>query len=247
MKINRFPSPDEVTKNAVNAAIPPTRADLAKSKALLERSDDINKLNTDIVAGVIARVSVIEAALIKSGKLKKDRQNKTTVFFIAKNPPKQIAHMEHKSARYWYRAMSKEDYIGLENGHRLITDGKNDFCGIAPYFDYVTNPKYHGQKKGGTHVVEFTFDCCGQDFVEEIESEISKIKKGKLFTKETPKGEAGGSIGLGPKGLYGGAGGPIFNEKLMTHKFTFRLVAFHCEMPLTTSHPCYYLLQETKK
>src|SRR5258706_16153861 len=61
-----------------------------------------------------------------------EHKNDTTVFFT--DEVKQRSYTDHKTAKYWYRAMSKREYELLRDFNQMKM--LEFHTGIAPYFEY---------------------------------------------------------------------------------------------------------------
>ena len=145
------------------------------------------------------------------------------IHFEAVVPVKQPGFTEYQHTRYWYRTMKRDDFLSLAKKNQVITERQNDYGGIAPNYEYAK--RYFGNDKQGTHIVEFALEITGEGLYEKI-NEREKSLKGNKYRPQTPKPEGGGTIGLGPAGMYRGTAGSVFNEMLDRHEVTWRLVYF---------------------
>lgn len=167
-------------------------------------------------------LSDYERNAIRNNKIKKSRESGRMIHFEAVVPVKQPGYIEYETTRYWYRTMKRDDFLSLAKKNQVITERTNDYGGIAPNYEYAK--KYLGNDKG-THIVEFAFEITGKEFHEKINERESSLK-GNKFRPQTTKAEGGGTIGLGPAGMYQGIAGKVFNEMLDRHEITWRLVYF---------------------
>jgi hypothetical protein len=211
MKINQYPSPEEVKKN----------------KSWVQEEADRKKYDERLIAKLSSNLCNHERNQITDKKLLKERHNKNDVFFKAELIH-QESYKEHEDAYYWYRCMSREDYLYIVNHSEVVITRPKDYGGIAPNFEYVTG---YFKKSGGSHIVEFKMNMNGKAFLEAVH-ESEENKKGKKVTKQAPKAEGGGSIGLGPAGTYAGTAGELFNSMLKNREITWRLINFRVENPL---------------
>ena len=164
-----------------------------------------------------------EAGLIRSGKLQYTNHNDSYVYFQS-TIINQTTGMDAMKAKFWYRSMSRADYIRLKNKIQLNLG--NSYCGIATNFNYLKH--YFNNGSDGSHIVEF-------QGVHQLllGKELMQLNPPK-GSPQGPKGEGdGGTFGLGPTGFLKGAGGKRFNELLDQTQITFRLVA--CKLPLIKS------------
>jgi hypothetical protein len=221
MKINRYPSIGEVKQN----------------KTHLQQEADRRKYDIKLMSKLSASFCNDERNLITDKKLVKVRHTKNDVFFKAELI-NQANYMEYEHAYYWYRCMSREDYLYLVNHREVNLKRAKDYGGIAPNFEYVS--KYF-KKSGGSHIVEFKMNISGKAFLESVH-ELEENKKGKKITKQAPKAEGGGSIGLGTAGTYAGTAGELFNSMLQTREIDWRLVHFRVENPLP-NEDLFYVFQ----
>jgi|GEM_PF-1444908 len=223
MKINRYPSAAEVREN----------------KNFLEEEANKKKYDEKLLKALMLLIGPKERNLISSKKLKKVRHSEKMVYFEA-DVIHQKVYTGYEEAIYWYRTMTKEHFEYLRTSKKVNVEGENDYGGIAPNFDYCAKPEYFGNKKRGTHIVEFELGSSGEELCEQIqEREISKWGE-KNFVERSPKPENGAmSIGLGPAGYYAGTAGEVFNEKLLSGDITWRLVKFRIANPIPND-PLYY-------
>jgi hypothetical protein len=177
----------------------------------------------DNAVKLLPGLSDAEVKPILSNKIRKSRESEKMIHFETVIPVKQPGYTEYQHTRYWYRTMKREDFLSLAKKNQVATDREKDYGGIAPNFEYAK--KYFGNEKDGTHIVEFAFEITGGEFYERI-NEQEKSMQGNKFRAQTPKAEGGGTIGLGPKGMYGGTAGKVFNEMLDRHEINWRLVYF---------------------
>ena len=211
MKINQYPSAEEVKKN----------------KSWVQEEADRKKYDEKLIDKLSSKLCNHERNQITDKKLLKERHSKTDVFFKAELIH-QENYKEYKDAYYWYRCMSREDYIYIVTNSEVVINRAKDYGGIAPNFEYAET---YFTKSGGSHIIEFKMNMNGEDFLEAV-YELEAAKKGKKASKQDPKAEGGGSIGLGPAGTYAGTAGELFNKKLKNREFTWRLVNFRVENPL---------------
>jgi hypothetical protein len=133
-------------------------------------------------------------------------------------------------ARYWYRAMTKEEFDYLVrneilniNYEDVIDDNKikdKRYIGIATNFTYASG--YMGNEKKHTHLIEFDVD----DSLS-LHEEIQKMKP-RGQNPSLPKAEGGGgTYGLGMKGHYNGEAGKCFNGLLANGKISWRIVLLY--------------------
>ena len=180
-----------------------------------------------------------ERSLINSKQLKKVRHSDKMVFFEA-DMIHQETYKDYPDAIYWYRTMTKEHFEYLRTTKKVNIEGEKDYGGIAPFFDYCAKKEYFGNKKKGTHIVEFELGSNGKELCEQIQEREIKNRGIKNFVKKDPKPENGAiSIGLGPAGYYAGTAGEVFNEKLLSGDITWRLVKFRIANPIPND-PLYY-------
>jgi hypothetical protein len=207
-----------------------------KARNLKELDD--SKYDEKLIAKLSPGFCNRERNLVTDKILKKVRHTKNDVFFKSENI-RQIEYKEFSDAWYWYRCMSREDFLYLVNHNQVKIDRPKDYGGIAPNFDYVVTNYF--KKGGGSHIVEFKMNVNGRDFCEAA-FELEKKKKGKKAAKQTPKAEGGGSIGLGPAGTYAGTAGELFNSQLQSREITWRLVNFRVANPLPNDE-LFYVFQ----
>jgi hypothetical protein len=196
-----------------------------------------SKYDEKLIAKLSGSFCNHERNLVTDKKLKKVRHNKNDVFFKA-DWIHQVEYKEYPDAYYWYRCMKREDFLHIVIHNQMKIDRANDYLGIAPNFEYVTN---YFNKTGGSHIVEFKMNVHGRDFCEAA-FELEKGEKGKRAVKQTPKAEGGGSIGLGPAGTYAGIAGKLFNSRLQTREITWQLVNFRVANPLPNDE-LFYVFQ----
>ncbi|MDB9341178.1 MULTISPECIES: DUF4157 domain-containing protein [Cyanophyceae] len=125
-----------------------------------------------------------------------------------------------KDAQYWYRAMPEEEYLSFASRFEFNGDS---YGGIAPNRTYVRQPKYFGNNKPATHVVEFSTPTKGY---------LYNLFRQHLGVHGNPKAEGGGTFGLGPSGNGQGRAGVIFNQLLRDAEINFRVVDWKDKNPL---------------
>ncbi|MEN0054575.1 MAG: hypothetical protein AAGC65_12960 [Mucilaginibacter sp.] len=209
MKINQYPSAEEVKKN----------------KSWVQEEANRKKYDERLITKLSGNLCNYERNQITDKKLLKVRHSKTDVFFKAELI-NQVGHKEFSQAIYWYRCMSRADFLFIERNDELDLSRAFDYGGIAPNFQYVEG--YFS--KDSSHIIEFKMRMTGEKFLNEV-YESEKLKN-KRVGKETPKGEGGGTLGLGKKGIYKGAAGELFNSMLKRGEITWRLVNFRVTNPL---------------
>jgi hypothetical protein len=214
MKIGR---PESVFKNA---------------DVKVKKDERKEKYEEKLLAKLLPNLGLKERNLINSRQLKMVRYSAAMVFFEV-DRIQRIQHMDFEKAIYWYRTMTEKHFEYLRTNKKVNIEGEKDYGGIAPFFSYCAKPEYFGNRKNGTHIVEFELDTNGKGLCEQIRAR--EIKKPGLvnFVHRDPKPENGAvSIGLGPKGYYAGTAGEVFNEKLLKGDITWRLVKFRVANPL---------------
>lgn len=148
--------------------------------------------------------------MIQKCKIAYLRHNDQVIFFNSTVEVAQEGRMEAPEAKYWYRAMTVEEYAHLCKENQILQG--HSYGGIATNAGYVK--KYMGNNASNTHLIEF------QPF------EINVYKK---FTSLRPKADMkaegdGGTFGLGLTGQNSGKCGELFNEWLSEDKINWRLV-----------------------
>jgi len=161
------------------------------------KTKEQNQYDEKLLNTIAKTLSVYELNQIRYAKLKKTRHSENMVYYKVDNI-KQESHMDYEYAKYWYRSMSKEDFIHLLHNDQVVIEREKDYGGIAPNYKYCIE-KFFTTKSKGTHIVEFSLDITGKEFCEKAYEH--RKKQAKNITVESPKGEAGGSIGLGPKDM----------------------------------------------
>lgn len=131
---------------------------------------------------------------------------------------------------YWYRAMTRDEFRYLKK-HGVLQDG-DSFGGVGSGAEYSQG--YMGWKKKHDYLVQFT--CEGTtNFATELETiraDPDLYKQwpefnGKRFLVATqPKGEGGGTYGLGKTGHYQGLAGRVFNKLMDEGMISWSLVYF---------------------
>ncbi|ELR71181.1 hypothetical protein C900_02985 [Fulvivirga imtechensis AK7] len=119
---------------------------------------------------------------------------------------------EASGAKYWYRAMPEAEFLAFTGSFQFNGDS---YGGIAPNRAYVQNPKYFGNNKPATHIVEFSTP--GEGFLYDLFKE-------RLGVHGNPKAEGGGTFGLGPSGNGAGQAGVIFNQLLRDAAINYKVV-----------------------
>jgi hypothetical protein len=154
------------------------------------------------------------------------------VVLKAKSVSKQTGYMDATKARYWYRAMTKEEFDYLVNNFRLninyedvveeggVAEKDNRYIGIATNSTYAS--EYMGNLKKHTHLIEFEVQAPLN-----LHDEIQKTKlKGENVSLPKPEGN-GGTYGLGMKGQYQGRAGECFNGLLKKDQIYWRIVLLY--------------------
>jgi Pretoxin HINT domain len=126
--------------------------------------------------------------LIKDNGLKYSHANKDWIYLKA-DDVHQTARVEtdRDDPEYWYRSMPKKEYDGLKNdpNHKVPEPPPKSFGGVANHYDYSAGPAYWGNKNDNSVLVEFH----------------APGLFGALQGQNVgPKGEGGGTYGLGPAG-----------------------------------------------
>jgi hypothetical protein len=149
----------------------------------------------------------------------------------ANSEAKQTGPMEATKARYWYRAMTKEEFDYLVKNDVLninyedaveegVKEEDNRYIGIATNSKYAS--AYMGNRKKHTHLIEFDVDETLN-----LHDEIQKMKpKGENVSNPKPEGD-GGTYGLGVKGHYKGKAGECFNRLLRNDQINWRIVLLY--------------------
>jgi hypothetical protein len=203
-----------------------------------EREVEMKEYDKALRIALLPLLGAHERALINRRLLTKVRHSARMVFFET-DWIHQKYFIEYQEARFWYRTMTREHFNYLVNTNMVNVNGENDYGGIAPTFKYCEHPKYFGNEKSGTHIVEFELYCTGEELCKEIQ-ERDKESTGKKFALSHPKSEGGiTSIGLGPKGYYKGTAGKYFNEKLLSGAIKWKLAKFRIANPIA-DHVYFY-------
>jgi len=156
--------------------------------------------------------------IISTYNLAYDHHNDEYIFLQA-----QAAQDEYQIAkltRYWYRSMTPQEFDHLNRKNRFYG---SSYGGIAPYRQYVKDPRFFGNNSSNTHIIEFATPIMG--FLHERFSR-HKAKWGDI------KSEGGGTYGLGPTGNGGGAAGADFNKLLALRQISWEVVNLKIPNPL---------------
>lgn len=197
---------------------------------------DKNKPTEDQLKKWLIKMDLYEKTEVNTGNMEFERCNKVKAFYQSTLEANQRAEISPDQSKHFYRTMSKSEFQHLVNHNEL--PAQSSFGGIAPYYGYSAQTKYTGNKKDGSHIVEFRLKVDGRVLKEAID-EKAKFKIGKGFIPEGYKIESGClSIGLGDTGLYGGrakgvaksVGLEVFNDWLRFGWITFRLVRFSLDI-----------------
>jgi len=134
------------------------------------------------------------------------------------------------ASRYWYRAMTREEFRYLKK-HGALNDGES-FGGIGTGADYSKG--YMGWNKSHDYLIQFT--CEGTtNFDTELEafrsdrtrySHWPEVADKRFLVREQPKAEGGGTYGLGKTGHYKGLAGKVFNKLMSDGMISWNLVHF---------------------
>ncbi|AXG48115.1 hypothetical protein GPY51_20065 [Photorhabdus laumondii subsp. laumondii] len=161
------------------------------SMACMQDTEEIrNQVKNAITANGLAKTKVM--SMYENCKLRanvKDFDKRNDVELNNTSTHNQDDKID--KAKYWYRGMGKSQYISLDQNRYTaipcVTEGENDYCGIAPAYTYAkTYPKTEKPKI----TIEFSTEGLGwlyNEFTTKHDCEY-KVEAGTL------------SYGLGKKG-----------------------------------------------
>ncbi len=144
--------------------------------------------------------------LIRRYNLQYRHHNDSFIFLTA--DAGQDGYIVANMTQYWYRAMTSDEWSILANCRQFHGDS---FGGIAPNREYVR--QYFNRASTADCIVQFNTPGKGFLYHEFTENHGWQIK-----------GEGGGTYGLGPTGIEGGAAGRLFNEFLQGAVITWNIV-----------------------
>jgi len=144
-----------------------------------------------MICKILETLDAREQRLITSKRIKYLRENDDDVFFGV-HDIKQESYVGSTDSKYWYRCMSRDQFLHLLSKDSMDFTAEKDYGGVACNYSYSADPKYFGAKKSGRYIVEFEFPNTLSDFL----SQVGK-QRGIANLEKRGKGEGGRAWSLG--------------------------------------------------